>query len=191
VHALPYFGQLLEKRILRGRMADAQQNPIEELLNQLLMRGAQLTRYRDALATIAAQIRCMSDMLEERRTVAPQHDTRKQVVALHKMTAFHAHHMENLSTAEVALADYKRHLAAKRFEWTFAQAGKQVLASLRANDRESILRELLSDEASRSVQLGFERVFASLDTELESVERMAPEIAASRPGVRGIPGELP
>jgi hypothetical protein len=74
----------------------------------------------------------------------------------------------------------------------FLEAGDDgvVLAGLQANDRESILRELLSDEASRSVQLSFERVFASLDAELQSVEQVAPEIFVSLPGAaRALSGD--
>ncbi|HET6338062.1 MAG TPA: hypothetical protein VFG30_32795 [Polyangiales bacterium] len=178
LQALPYWGERLERRLLRARIVDARDNPIEALLGQLLQHRAQLERYRAALAAIGGQIQGMRDMLEERRAVAPQHDTHKQTAALHKMVAFHAHHLKNLAAAELALADYQRHLNTKRFEWSFAQAGKRVLDSLRARDRESIIRELLTDEATRSVQSSFNQVFASLDAELQRVEQLGPENSA-------------
>jgi hypothetical protein len=178
VQALPYWGERLERRLLRARIADARDNPIEALLGQLLQRSAQLERYRAALAAIGGQIQGMRDMLEERRTVAPRHDTQKQTAALHKMVAFHAHHVKNLAAAELALAEYQRHLTTKRFEWSFAQAGRCVLDSLRAQDRESIIRELLTDEATRSVQASFNQVFASLEAELQRVEQLGPENSA-------------
>jgi hypothetical protein len=171
--ALPYFGQWIEKRCLRARVLDARANPVEELLRELLLRSEQLVRYRSALTSIAAQIESMRDMLTERRASAPQHDTTKQATALQKMIKFHAHHVDKLAAAELALADYKQHLSAKRFEWDFAQSGQQVLDSLKSEDREGILRELLSDEATRSVQSSFNRVFASLDLELRVLERPA------------------
>jgi hypothetical protein len=185
LQALPYLGQRLETRLLRARLNDARDHPLETLLTELIERSAQLERYRAALSSIAAQIQGMRDMLEERRVSAPQHDTQKQAHALQKMVAFHAHHMKNLAAAEVALADYKRHLSSKRFEWSFAQQGKRVLESLRASDRESILRELLSDEATRSVQSSFNQVFATLDAELRCVEQLPPESFARLPDITG------
>ena len=174
MQALPYWGEKLERRLLRARLDEARDNPIEELLSQLVQRSTQLERYRMALASIAAQIEGMREMLAQRRAAAPQHDTEKQAAALQKMQAFYAHHLDNLASAEAALSAYRRHLQAKRFEWSFAQAGKSVLASLRATDRESIVRELLSDEASRAVQLSFDQVFASLEIELRQLEQQSP-----------------
>lgn len=185
LQALPYFGERLEQRLLRARMESARNNPIEVLLAQLVERAGQLERYRAALSAIGADIEGMRNMLEERRAAAPQHDTQKQAAALQKMLAFHAHHLKQLAAAELALAEYKRHLAAKRFEWSFAQAGKRVLESLRARDRESIVRELLSDEATRAVQASFDQVFASLAAELQSVEQLQADGAASALALRG------
>lgn len=176
LQALPHWGKQLEQRLLRARFSDARDNPIEALLSQLLERSAQLERYRAALANIAAQIEGMREMLAQRRAAEPEHDTQKQADALQKMQAFHAHHVQQLADAEAALRDYKRHLAAKRFEWSFAQAGRSVLDNLRASDRESILRELLSDEATRSVQLNFDQVFAGLASELRQIELQQPRL---------------
>jgi hypothetical protein len=185
LQALPYVGERLEMRLLRARIADARDNPIEALLSELVQRSAQLERYRTALAAIGGQIQGMRDVLEERRAAAPDHDTQKQSAALHKMVAFHAHHVKRLIAADVALAAYQRHLNTKRFEWSFAQAGKRVLQSLRARDRDSIIRELLSDEATSSVQSSFNQVFASLDAELQRVELLQPENAADLSEITG------
>lgn len=170
LQALPYWGKLLEQRLLRAQLSAARENPIEELLSELIERSTQLKHYRAALTAIAAQIEGMREMLAQRQAAAPTHDTQKQAAALVKMQTFHSHHVGNLAKAESALIEYKRHLHAKRFEWSFAQAGRSVLDSLRASDRESIVRELLSDEASRSVQLSFDQVFASLEIELRQIE---------------------
>ena len=171
LQALPHWGRRLEQRLLQARLANARENPVAELLGELVERSAQLERYRAALAAIAAQIEGMREMLLQRKAADPTHDTQRQAAALHKMQTFHAHHLSNLSKAETALIDYKRHLQVKRFEWDFAQAGRSVLDNLRANDRESIVRELLCDEATRAVQLSFEQVFASLDIELRQIEQ--------------------
>lgn len=170
LQALPHWGKLLEQRLLRARLDEARENPVEELLGALAERSAQLQRYRAALAAIAAQIEGMREMLAQRRAADPKHDTHKQATALQKMQSFHAHHLGQLANAEAALVEYKRHLQVKRFEWSFAQAGRSVLNGLRASDRESIVRELLSDEATRAVQLSFDQVFASLEIELRQVE---------------------
>ncbi|HKP63664.1 MAG TPA: hypothetical protein VJV78_43315 [Polyangiales bacterium] len=187
LQGLPYLGERLEQRLLRARMDSARDNPIEVLLVQLVDRTDQLERYRSALATVGAQIEGMRSMLEERRATAPQHDTHKQAAALQKMVTFQAHHLQRLAAAECALADYKQHLNAKRFEWSFAHAGRRVLDSLRARDRESIVRELLSDEATRAVQISFDQVFAGLAAELE----LAPQLR-SDPTARAavLTGEL-
>jgi hypothetical protein len=132
LHALPYFGQLLENRLLRGRIAAARDNPIEQLQNQLLQRSAQVERYRESLSTIYAQIA----------------------------------EVQKLKAARCALRAYENQLASKRFEWAFAQAGRRALENLNPRDRESLVRELLSDEATRAVQFDFNRVFAELDREL-------------------------
>lgn len=170
LRALPHLGQWAEARLLQVRLASSRDNPIAELLNQLTTRSAQLARYRNGLANIAAQIEGLRDLLEQRREAAPGHDTRRQAAALHKMLIFHAHHTKQLAAAELALANYKRHLTAKRFEWQFAQAGNQVLTSLDSAGHESIVQELLEDEASHSVHVSFHRVFASLDAELDQLE---------------------
>jgi hypothetical protein len=171
LRALPHIGRRLEVHILRAQFAAARANPTEELLSQLMQREAQLGRYRTALANVAAQIEGMREMLEQRKLVAPQYDTRRQTAALQKMEDFQAHHLENLTRAEHALADYGRHLSQKRFEWSFAEAGNSVLASLRSSERENILRDLLQDEASRAIQRAFDQAFASLDMELRTVQR--------------------
>ncbi|HTU62918.1 MAG TPA: hypothetical protein VMF89_30870 [Polyangiales bacterium] len=170
LQALPHWGKLLEQRLLRARLAEARENPVEELISALVERSAQLERYRAALAAIAAQIEGMREMLAQRRAADPKHDTQKQAAALLKMQSFHTHHLGQLANAEAALIEYKRHLQVKRFEWSFAEAGRSVLNGLRASDRESIVRELLSDEATRAVQLSFDQVFASLEIELRQIE---------------------
>jgi hypothetical protein len=176
VQALPYLGQRLEKRLLRARLRDAERHPIEELYCELSRRTAQLGRYRNALASILAQIESMRELLARRRAKEPGHDTNKQANALQKMQQFHAHHLKNLAAAETALHDYERHLSAKRFEWEFARAGQKVLDELQGHERDSIVHELLSDEASRSVQASFNRVFASVELELHKLEA-APVLA--------------
>ncbi|MFM2416762.1 MAG: hypothetical protein RL385_1485 [Pseudomonadota bacterium] len=171
LRALPFLGKRLEMRLLRAQFANARANPMEELLGQLLQREDQLGRYRSAIANVAAQIEGMREMLEQRKLAAPQYDTRRQIAALQKMEAFQAHHLENLTRAEHALADFGRHLSQKRFEWSFAEAGNSVLASLRSSERENIMRDLLQDEASRAIQRTFDQAFASLDIELRTVQR--------------------
>lgn len=171
---LPYLGQRLERYMLAARLRDARQRPLEQLQAELIQRGEQLGRYRAALASIHAQIEGMRELLEERRKADPQHDVTKQEAALGQMVAFHERHLRKLDAAALALSQYHKHLAAKRFEWNFAQAGQHALEQLHADDRESIVRELLNDEATRAIQLDFHRVFAELDGELRLLTAAPP-----------------
>ena len=170
LRALPFWSARIEQRLLQARIEDARAQPLSELLGQLARRSEQLQRHRSALAAIAAQIAGLQTMLEQRREQAPGHDTHKQAQALTKMQAFYEHHLRRLGEAEQALEAYRHHVTHKRFEHAFAEAGQRVLDSLGPSDHAGVVRELLSDEASRSVQEGFERVFASLELELHSAE---------------------
>jgi hypothetical protein len=165
---LPLLGQKLENRLLAARKSEARRNPIEQMQNHLLHRARQIESFRGALTSIYAQIEGMQDMLRERRRVTPGHDLTRQEAGLKKMSIFYAQNVKKLGDAEGALADYRRHIEMKVFEWNFAQAGRDVLEKLKATDQERILRELLSDEASQSVQLHFNQVFAELDMEVRS-----------------------
>lgn len=169
VQALPWAGQMLENRLLQVRKGEARRNPIEQMQNQLMFRAQQLETLRAALTGIYAQIEGMSEMLRERRRATPDHDLSRQQAALQKMTAFYTAHVKKLGAAEVALADYKKHLEMKVFEWNFAQHGRAVLQKLKATDQESILRDMLADEASQSVQSHFNQVFAELDMEVRTM----------------------
>jgi hypothetical protein len=176
LHALPYFGQLLENRLLRARIAAARDNPIEQLQNQLLQRSAQVERYRESLSAIYAQIAEMQLLLDTRRELEPAHDLSKQAAALGKMSAFYASHVQKLEAARCALRAYENQLASKRFEWAFAQAGRRALENLNPRDQESLVRELLGDEATRAVQFDFNRVFAELDSELLEIRGVAVQL---------------
>jgi hypothetical protein len=85
------------------------------------------------------------------------------------MSLFYGHNAKKLGDAELALADYEHHIETKSYEWTFALATDEVLQALKATDQERILRELLSDEASQSVQQHFNQAFAQLDMEVRSL----------------------
>jgi hypothetical protein len=167
--ALPLLGQWLENRLLGLRKAQARRNPMEQMQNHLLYRARQIEGFRDALAGIGGQIEGMREMLRQRAQDNPGHDLTRQNTALQKMQAFYIGHTRKLVTANAALEQYRQHVEMKVFEWNFAQHGRVVLDKLKATDQERILREMLSDEASRSVQDRFNRVFAELDLEARTL----------------------
>jgi membrane protein implicated in regulation of membrane protease activity len=168
--ALPLLGQKLENRLLAARSREAQESPIEQMRAQLLQRQRQLQQLRDALTSLYAQIEGMRDMLHERRRAEPGQDLAKQEHALEKMTAFYTGYVARHHDAHQALQEFRRHLEARLFEWNFAQAGKHVLHHMDPNEQENVLREVLCDEASRSVQAQFNRVFAELELERQGVD---------------------
>ena len=165
LHALPYVGQRLENALLQARKRAAHDQPIAQLQNELLCRTRQMREARAALATIYAQIQSMQEMLDTRRARDPEHNLAKHEAALQKMSAFYASYAQKLGSAERALEEYERHIEAKLFEHDFARTGQVVLQRLNGADPDAVLRDLLADEASRSIQANFDRVFAELELE--------------------------
>lgn len=171
LQAIPYLGQRWENALLKARKAEARRNPIEELQNTFIYRSKQLGAFQNALTSIGAQIEGMRDMLAEQRRSDASHDLSKQEAALKRMEGFYEKNLARLAERRKALEDYKKAIERKVFEWEFAQAGKSALASLNAADQESILREMLSDEAMRTVQQNFNEVFAEFDAEASAITK--------------------
>ncbi|NRR31773.1 hypothetical protein HSX11_16465 [Oxalobacteraceae bacterium] len=64
---LPLLGQKLENRLLAARKAEARANPIEQLQNFLMQKRERVRAFKGAVVQIGAQIKSMSDMIDERK----------------------------------------------------------------------------------------------------------------------------
>ena len=167
---LPYALQRLENRILRLRKAEARANPIEQLQNDCLRREQRLQSFQRALATIGGQIESMTEMVEERRHLDPEHVLDRQQRALQRMSLFHACNLRRLDEAQSALEAFQHKVRQKVFEWDFAQAGQAVIAALNPSELEDLMQDLLTDEALRGVRDRFNAVFAELDVEMRAID---------------------
>lgn len=163
--ALPLLGQKLENRLLAARKAEARANPIEQLQHFLLQKRQRVVAFKQAVVRIGAQIKSMSDMLDERRRQRPGYDAARQEKAIKAMTEAHALLVVKYSNAELALAQLNEVVEDKKFEWQFGQAGQEAIRNLNATSGQQLLDQMLADEAFDSVRDNFNQVFAELELE--------------------------
>jgi hypothetical protein len=163
--ALPLLGQKLENRLLAARKAEARANPIEQLQHFLLQKRQRVVAFKQAVVRIGAQIKSMSDMLDERRRQRPGYDAARQEKAIKAMTEAHALLVVKYSNAELALAQLSEVVEDKKFEWQFGQAGQEAIRNLNATSGQQLLDQMLADEAFDSVRDNFNQVFAELELE--------------------------
>lgn len=169
MQAIPLLGQIVENRILGARKKEARENPIEQRQNEFRRRKKQIEEARKAMAIIAAQIEGMKDMIRDQRKKDPNYDFTKHERSVEKMAQFYTAKMRKIDEADQALEEFKKLIERNIYEWNFAQQGKAALESLNAADQESILQEMLSDEAGRAIQDRFNTVCAELDAEVSSL----------------------
>lgn len=163
--ALPLLGQKLENRLLAARKAEARRNPIEQLQNFLLQKRQRVVAFKQAVVRIGAQIKSMSDMIEERKRRRPGYDASKQEKAVKAMTEAHALLIVKYKNAEQALVQLSEVVEDKKFEWKFGQAGQEAIQNLNATSGQQLLDQMLADEAFDSVRDNFNQVFAELEME--------------------------
>jgi DNA repair ATPase RecN len=178
LQALPLAVQKLENRMLQLRKAEARANPIEQLQNDCLRREERLQSFRQALVTIGGQIENMSQMIQERRHLDPEHVLDRQERALRRMQQFYQANIRRLEEAHAALQAFRHQVKQKMFEWEFAQAGQVVMEALNPSEMQDLMQGLLTDEALGEVQSRFNRVFAELDVELSSMDSPARDYLA-------------
>lgn len=163
--ALPLLGQKLENRLLAARKAEARRNPIEQLQNFLLQKRQRVVAFKQAVVRIGAQIKSMSDMIEERKRQRPGYDATKQEKAVKAMTEAHLLLIVKYKNAEQALVQLSEVVEDKKFEWKFGQAGQEAIQNLNATSGQQLLDQMLADEAFDSVRDNFNQVFAELEME--------------------------
>jgi hypothetical protein len=167
LRALPQLGKRLEMRMLRAQLAAAREQPLDELLHQLMKRAEQIEVFRRAVGKSAAQVEALRGMIERRRLECPGVDADAQVTLLQKMRLLHARQVERLGEAERRLSQHKRQVAQRSFEWRFVQAGEELMQTLQAGDRDTLLDEILTEEASSRVHASLDELFGASELELQ------------------------
>lgn len=162
---LPLLGQKLENRLLAARKAEARANPIEQLQNFLLQKRQRVVAFKEAVVRIGAQIKSMSDMIEERKRQKPGYDATKQENAVKAMREAHRLLVDKYKNAEQALEQLSDVIEDKKFEWKFGQAGQAAIQNLNATSGQELLNQMLADEAFDSVRDNFNQVFSELEME--------------------------
>jgi hypothetical protein len=163
--ALPLLGQKLENRLLAARKAEARANPIEQLQNFLMQKRQRVASFKEAVVRIGAQIKSMSDMIEERKRQKPGYDATKQENAVRAMKEAHQLLVGKYKNAELALEQLSDVIEDKKFEWKFGQAGQAAIQNLNATSGQELLDQMLADEAFDSVRDNFNQVFSELEME--------------------------
>ncbi len=166
---LPLLGQKLENRVLAARKAEARANPIEQLQNFLLQKRQRVFAFKQAVVRIGAQIKGMTDMIEERKRQKPGYDATRQESAVKAMKEAHVLLVVKYRNAEVALVQLSEVVEDKKFEWKFGQAGQQAIQNLNATSGQELLDQMLADEAFDSVRDNFNQVFSELEMEAEKL----------------------
>ncbi|MDQ1829954.1 hypothetical protein [Massilia scottii] len=167
--ALPLLGQKLENRLLAVRKAEARANPIEQLQNFLLQKRQRVVAFKKAVVSIGAQIKSMSDMIEERKRQKPGYDASRQENAVKAMKEAHVLLVVKYKNAELALVQLSEVVEDKKFEWRFGQAGQAAIQNLNATSGQELLNQMLADEAFDSVRDNFNQVFSELEMEAEKL----------------------
>lgn len=168
--ALPWAMQRLENRLLKMRKAEASANPVEQLENDVLRRSERLSAFRHALATVGGQIESIRQMVDERRHQDPGHVLESQQRALQRLMDFYGANLGRLDQAQAALEQFKSTVARKKSEWEIANAINAAAQLLDPNAAQTLIQDLLTDEALRAVQNRFNTVFAELDIQMRGVD---------------------
>ncbi len=169
-HALPLALQKLENHLLKLRKAEARKNPIEQLQGEMQRRAQRLKSFRQALVTVGGQIESIEQMMAERHQQDPGHVLERQERALQRLRQFHGVNLNRLVQAQAALDEFGLTVQRKDSEWRMALAIDDATAALDPNATENFMQNLLTDTALRTVQDRFNRVFAELDIQMNSVE---------------------
>lgn len=177
--ALPWATQRLENRLLKLRKAQARANPVEQLENDVLRRSERLVAFRQALASVGGQIASIRQMVDERRHLDPAHALEHQQRALQKLTDFYGANLVRLEQAQAALEQFRTTVARRKTEWDIAHAINTAARLLDPQAAQTLVEDLLTDEALRTVQNRFNTVFAELDIQMRGVDAPTRPLVAS------------
>lgn len=167
---LPLGMQKMENRLLQLRKAEARQNPVEQLQNEMLRRAKRLKSFRNALVTVGGQIESIEQMMAERSHLDPGHILERQQRALERLKQFHGVNLNRLVQAQATLEEFRVTVQRKESEWNIATEIDKANKALDPNAAEHLMQDLLTDTALRTVQDRFNAVFAELDVQMCSTD---------------------
>lgn len=168
VQMLPLMGQKLENRLLEARKAEARRSPIEQLQNEVMRRAERLKAFRDALVKVGGQIETVQQMLDERRQRDPDHVPVEQERALARLQQFHRINLGKLNEAHNALKEFQETVKRKESDWIIANRLHEINEVMDPSATDTLLQNLLTDTALRTVQDRFNCAFAELDVQMSS-----------------------
>lgn len=163
--AIPYFGQVLENRLLSARKNEARKNPIEQLENFFMEKRQQVNQFKQAVSQILAQIKNLEGMIEERKKTKPGYDPTKNMQSVEAMRNAYNVLVDKYRKAEEALDELQSKIDEEKFNYKFAQVGQSAINSLNATSGEDVMNQILAGEAFDSIKENFHKVFADLEFE--------------------------
>ena len=175
IKALPYLGQKWENKLLGLRKAEARANPIEQIQNNVIRKAQQLKAFKDGMETIGGQIGSLETSLKEQARKDPTEDFSEQWEAVNKMKLYYNAKKESYAAAYQALEDYKKAVERAKFKYGFGNAAAGIAQAMNAADAETLVQNMLSDEAFKAVDVRFNSAFAALDmdtVELNAAKRL-------------------
>lgn len=163
--AIPYFGQILENRLLSARKKEARKNPIEQLENFFIEKRNQVNQFKQAVSQILAQIKNLEGMIEERKKTKSGYDPTRNQQSVEAMRVAYNALVGKYRKAEEALDELQSKIDEEKFNYKFAQAGQSAINSLNATSGEDVMNQILAGEAFDSIKENFHKVFADLEFE--------------------------
>lgn len=168
IQLLPLLGQKWENKILGLRKAEARANPIEQLQNSLVLKAQKLQSFKEGMLNIGSQIASLDDSLKAQALKDPEDDFTDQRAAIAKMKEFYERRKVTYGAAVQALEDYKKAIDRAKFKYGFGTAAQGIAQAMNDNDAQTLMSNMLADEAFKSVDQRFNSAFAALD--LDSAE---------------------
>lgn len=160
--ALPMLGQKWENAMLGIRKAEARANPIEQMQNDLMKRKEEIKTTEAALGRIGGIVKSMESMLDDQAKKDPEHDLTTARKSLEAMKNFYSTNIGKLKLAIQKGREFEKEIERKKFEFTFAEAGKTFMNGMSGSEGDA-MQKLLSDEAFKAVSDQFNAVFADLE----------------------------
>ncbi len=168
IRALPMLGQKWENKLLSLRKADARDNPIEQIQNNVIRKAQQLRAFREGMEVIGGQIGSLEGSLKDQARKDPEDDLKDQWEALEKMKLFYEKKKENYRVAAAALEEYKKAVERAKFKFGFGNAAQGIANAMNDTDAKTLMENMLADEAFAAVDQRYNQAFAALD--IDSLE---------------------
>lgn len=166
--ALPFLAQKWENKLLGLRIAEARQNPIEQIQNNILRKAQQLTAFSTALQNISGQIQALEDSLTARKKKYPNKDYSAQDIAIEKMREYYKKRVVKFKSAQLAHEEYKEAFDDAKFKYSFGNAAQGVAQAMNDADATTIVENMLADESFNAINVKYNAAFAELD--IDSME---------------------